>query len=279
MYSYKGGAGRTVSTANIAGILAKDYNKKVVCIDLDIEGAGLSVVFNVHKDVTGSKDRKCLQDVLSSKGFKSAQDFQINWWPNLHCDIGKNVALPEMVGNLLFIPARFAGFDVVAPAEETMRVFESLLTEIRNQIKPDFILLDSASGLGDMACMGLSVCDVLVIFMRWSRQFVEGTIETIKFLQSRYNAIGVILIVPSAVPSLDGDDGKYERVLKSNHTRITIETGARKGSHIRLLDGVGEAIGLKWEEKVLNMESSVAKDENNTLEDFRNIAKTLIELE
>src|SRR3972149_9658149 len=236
MYSYKGGAGRTVSTANIASILAKDFNKKVVCIDLDIEGAGLGIVFNVHKEINSSKDRKCLQDILCSKGFKSAQDFYANWWPGLHFDIGKQFSVPDLDGKLLFVPARFAAHDAVPHAEETAMILESLLNEIKTQIKPDYILLDSASGMGDWACMGFSLCDALVVFMRWSRQFMEGTIETIKFLQtSCYIVARQILIVPSAVPALNVGNSKYDRILKSNQTRIIIETEANKESKVRLL--------------------------------------------
>lgn len=35
IYSHKGGTGKTTSTFNIAGILARDYKKKVLCIDCD----------------------------------------------------------------------------------------------------------------------------------------------------------------------------------------------------------------------------------------------------
>src|SRR3954467_3752656 len=66
MYSFKGGAGRTVSTANIARLLAVESGRRVAAIDLDVESAGLSVLFKVDRKVeTG--ECGTIQDIL--RGF------------------------------------------------------------------------------------------------------------------------------------------------------------------------------------------------------------------
>jgi len=282
MYSYKGGAGRTVATANIASILAKDYGKKVVCIDLDIESAGLGVVFNVHKEI-GNEGRKCLQDILTSGGFKSPDHFK-EWWQNLHFDIGKHNKVLELEDKLFLIPSRFGALDCVPIAEEISLSLNALLNEIKAQIKPDYILLDSASGMGDIATTGFMRSDILLIFMRWSRQFIEGTIETIRTMKEWDHEFipNTILIVPSAVPSLGSsarDKTKYDRIFRSNKRRIETEIESIEDLKVHLLDGIGEAVGLKWEEKVLNIqEEPLEDDETNALDNFRIVAKTLIDL-
>ena len=45
-YSYKGGTGRTMNLANIAYLLAKRRNKKVLVIDWDLEAPGLDRYFD-----------------------------------------------------------------------------------------------------------------------------------------------------------------------------------------------------------------------------------------
>src|SRR5687767_604595 len=66
MYSFKGGAGRTVSTANIARVMAIESGRRVAVIDLDVESAGLSVLFKIDRKV---ENGECgtIQDIL--RGF------------------------------------------------------------------------------------------------------------------------------------------------------------------------------------------------------------------
>ena len=66
MYSFKGGAGRTVTTANVARILSAERRKRVTVMDLDVESAGLSVLFGVDRKVE-SGECSTIQDVL--RGF------------------------------------------------------------------------------------------------------------------------------------------------------------------------------------------------------------------
>ena len=52
-FSYKGGAGRSTSAANLAFELAKDGNK-VAIIDADLTAPGLHYIFNAEKESTSS---------------------------------------------------------------------------------------------------------------------------------------------------------------------------------------------------------------------------------
>ena len=66
-YSYKGGTGRTTATSNIASKLAMN-GKNVLCIDMDIEGPGLSVLFDLKQNKM-IKEGKFLQDYLTGTEF------------------------------------------------------------------------------------------------------------------------------------------------------------------------------------------------------------------
>ena len=76
-YSYKGGTGRTTTTANIASILAKK-GKNVLCVDMDIEGPGLNVLFDIDQNKLIKEGHHFLQDYLSGAKFDIDAMIDIN---------------------------------------------------------------------------------------------------------------------------------------------------------------------------------------------------------
>lgn len=277
MYSYKGGSGRTVSTANIASILAKEHGMKVVCIDLDLEGAGLGVVFGVHNKLAG---RKCIQDIFKEESrIKSPQDFQENWWNEICFDIGEERNDKDLTGKLLLVPARFGALDAVEYSEDIGRSFSTFLDNVQVSVKPDLILLDSASGFQDWSTLGMDFSSVLVLFFRWNDQSIEGTIQAVKFILSNDTAIEKIHLVPSAVPTLSLGMAKYKKIQEASERRLRLETNADANSSVSVFTkGVEEAIGLKWKEEILNLSSNLEPDEETTLNDFRTVAAHILEL-
>lgn len=281
MYSYKGGAGRTTATANIAAVLAKDFGKRVVCIDLDIESAGLAVVFRVQHKL-GEGGRRCLQDVLRRKAFRSQREFE-EWWPTLHVDVGTQEHLAP--GMLLFIPSRAAHHESVEWGDRSRAgdPIDDLLSYIRVCNRPDFVLMDSASGLSDPACVGLGCANSVVNFLRWNRQFLQGTIEAAKFILStsepggNLTHIKKLLLVPTAVPEIGADEIELQHSLEANQRRIKLELDIETDSRVELLDPIPESRWLKWEERILAFESHPRAGDKEVLAAYHQVAAKLIE--
>lgn len=277
MYSYKGGSGRTVATANISSILAKEHKKKVVCVDLDMEGSGLGVVFGVHKKTASENGRKYIQDIFE-EGITSSKDFMENWWPKMHFDIGKVFDEAELKTKLFIIPARF-GTQVIESGEDTQNQFNTFILSLQEKIQPDIILLDSASGFQDWALLGMDFSSQMALFFRWSHQSLEGTIEAVNYILSIDSSIENILLVPSMVPKISLKSEKYQKILEAGERRLRIETNANKKDEIKIFkDGVGEAVGLKWKEKLLNIEKNLEPDEKEALSDYRKVAQYILEM-
>jgi MinD-like ATPase involved in chromosome partitioning or flagellar assembly len=279
MYSYKGGAGRTVSTANIAALLAKEFNKTVVCIDLDVESAGLAVVFGVSRSLD-AKGRYCMQDVLNRPAFRSAKEFE-EWWPNLHFDIGSEYGIPE--GKLTFIPSRAATFESVRwegrAYESAGQPLDDLLTRLRQLIRPDFILIDSASGLSDAASVGLANSSCMVTFFRMNRQFLEGTIIAVEFVVNRLENVEKIILVPTAVPAIADGESHFQEILNNNKLRLTSTLRIGKEDKVELLEPIRESNWLKWEERILPFEEKLSQEDLETLGGYRGIASRLVNVE
>lgn len=270
MYSYKGGAGRTVCTANVASILAMEHGKRVVCIDMDMEGAGLSVVFGIQ-DRLNEKGRKCVQDIFGVERMKSPEDFQSAWWPQIHIDLGAELRLDGMAGKLLVVPAAFAA-RMVEWTDQVEHVMLQFLRNIRDLVQPDIILIDSASGLQDWACLTMECSDSMALFFRWNKQFLEGTIRVVNFIINNEIFANDILLVPSAVPEIAESEDRYQAILEASTTRLDMETGVAKNPKLSRLTGIREAVGLKWEERLLNLADDREPDEDAALEDLRALA-------
>ncbi len=277
MYSFKGGAGRTVTTANVARILSAERRKRVTVMDLDVESAGLSVLFGVDRKVE-SGECSTIQDVL--RGFYAPESpgalpYSINLskpefpetWRRLH-------VVPEGFNDVAIVPSRriLSESNEAAGAErEPKRKFGDFLIRL-DQLPdgPDFILFDSASGIQSTALLALDSCDVLVVFFRWSRQFVRGTLQFLSWLTEFRNNNGLrrlsrIIVVPTAVPLIapradavaDVEARRADlanRVHKSN-------VEAREDDWIVLGPPIPEADAMKWDDCIIGHDTNVTESE------------------
>gem|GEM_PF-2200722 len=320
MYSFKGGAGRTVSTANIAYVLAKEKQKRVLVIDLDVESAGASVLFEVE-DAVERGDRWTIQDVFlgyfaprpAKEGRNRQSDparpvpapetgresinldlgeFASAVWPRLHFDIWPTPEDPAPAGSsayLKFLPARRM---LYSPDEQTTersseKTFQYLLKRIDALAgAPEIILFDSASGLQNTAMMGFQTANVLMMFARWSRQFINGTIQFVDdyVVSPIGRQLDSVFFVPTAVPAAP-PTGKLLQELQTRRKRLDdslwisnrdAASAYGKPEHwIREIGAISEADGLKWDDKILLREGGEYIHEGHlekVLADYRHIA-------
>ena len=182
--SFKGGAGRTVTLANVAFQLSKEF--RVGCIDFDVEAGSLHEMFEIVPEV----------------GKKSIQHFFIE--PETYAEFygepypdytNKDIFIKELVidvkdqtrgkwiedetqkGNLFLIKAEpdaqlnslfFTGASMFDG-------FSDIIAYYGEYLNLDYILIDCRSGISGMSLPGLSYSDVTVVFMRWARQHRYGT--------------------------------------------------------------------------------------------------------
>jgi hypothetical protein len=139
--------------------------------------------------------------------------------------------------------------------------FELLLRRIDNQFESPVVFLDSASGIQGSALMGLIAADLLVIFFRWSRQFINGTKQ---FIREQLIGSGdgrtrlrKVLLVPTAVPATSGSDQGYAaRVYQElqeevdSMNRAARENLMKLGDWISIAPAVPEAEALKWDDQI-----------------------------
>lgn len=324
MYSFKGGAGRTVSTANIAFVLARELRKRVLVIDLDVESAGSSVLFEVD-DAVERGESWSIQDVLrgyhvdnnrpaepmlrtadnsavDTEGRRTTinlnvREFEARVWPKLHFHIWPEPGSAQDAGGayLKFVPARRMLYspDEVSGGTNASNSFQFLLKRIDAlAAAPDIILLDSASGLQNTAMMGFGSANVLAIFARWSRQFVNGTMQFIDdyVLSSVGRRLETVLLVPTAVPRVlpvgnqAAELDKRREKLKGNlwrANRDAIRLFGKADEWIAMAGPIREADALKWDDRILLREGAEYISESrldDVLADYRSVAAKLADI-
>src|SRR5690606_10136966 len=161
-YSYKGGVGRSLALSNIA-IRLSELGQKVCIIDFDLEAPGLNFKFKKHAQ--SKKIDRGLVDYIYSFSHEN----------NLHKDI-KDFCIDLIPGNdsftnITLIPAgdinnqeywkKLSKIDWYSlfyeKSSQGVKFFLDLKQKIKKEINPDFILIDSRTGITDIAGITLKL--------------------------------------------------------------------------------------------------------------------------
>lgn len=222
-YSYKGGVGRSLALANIATRLT-EFNKKICLLDFDLEAPGLHLKFpTLLKTV---KIEKGIVDYIfefSNRGIvpQNIKDFAIE------CNLGTqnipsyfipagNTELPIYWKKLSSIN----WYNLLFESENGLKFFLDLKEKIKAEINPDFLLIDSRTGISEMSGITLSLlADEVVVVAANNMENLEGAKKIIKSIgNSESSPLGIspkIHFVLSRIPFTDlpEDKSKEQQLL------------------------------------------------------------------
>jgi MinD-like ATPase involved in chromosome partitioning or flagellar assembly len=187
-YSYKGGVGRTLALANTAVYLYR-FGKSVCIIDFDLEAPG--VPYKLSEFFT-SPIEKGLVDYIyefTSTGTVpgSLQKFLL-----------KAQSIPSRPGNILLFPAgyvlaaeywkKLASIDwhglFYKEGGEGIPFFLELKEKIYKELNPDFLLIDSRTGITEMSSICTSILPDKVVFLIINnRENIEGSRQILRGIQ------------------------------------------------------------------------------------------------
>jgi septum site-determining protein MinD len=169
VHSFRGGTGKSNTTANLAVIYAQ-RGKRVGVIDTDIQSPGIHVLFDVAgDDVTAS-----LNDFLWH-GRPIAEVAQ---------DVTGNVGI-DVPGRIYLIPSSMQPGEIARILREgydAQRLTEGL-RQLVFELSLDVLLIDTHPGLNEETLLSLVLSDALLIVMRPDRQDYEGTGITARVAQ------------------------------------------------------------------------------------------------
>jgi MinD-like ATPase involved in chromosome partitioning or flagellar assembly len=188
IHSFRGGTGKSNSTANIAAVLASQ-GKRVGVVDTDIQSPGIHILFGM----AGTSIDYSLNDYLWGR-----------------CEINEaahdvtSVLGEEGSGKLFLIPSSVRADEIVNVLREGYDV--GLLTEgfrsLIRELSLDFLIIDTHPGLNEETLFSIAISHALAIIMRPDQQDYEGTGVTVEVARS-LDVPRLMLIVNKVPPAFD----------------------------------------------------------------------------
>ncbi len=190
IHSFRGGTGKSNTTANLAALLAAG-GQRVGVIDTDIQSPGIHVLFGLE----GSALNYSLNDYLWGRCEIDQAAYDVS------AQLG-----PDGKGKLFLIPSSIQADEIVNVLREGYDV--GLLTNgFRKLIKDltlDVLLIDTHPGLNEETLFSIAISHLLLIIMRPDQQDYEGTGVTIEVARS-LDVPRLLLLVNKTPPAFDSD--------------------------------------------------------------------------
>jgi MinD-like ATPase involved in chromosome partitioning or flagellar assembly len=188
VHSFRGGTGKSNTTANLATVLAAQ-GRRVGVIDTDIQSPGIHVILGLD---AGSIDRS-LNDYLFGRCAIEECAY----------DVTDGVS-PDLTGRIYLIPSSTKPGEISRvlkdgySTNQLARGFRSLV----DSLDLDLLLIDTHPGLNEETLLSIVVSHAVLIVFRPDHQDYEGTGITVQVAR-QLGAARMLLVVNKVPPGLD----------------------------------------------------------------------------
>jgi MinD-like ATPase involved in chromosome partitioning or flagellar assembly len=204
VHSFRGGTGKSNTTANLAALVAM-LGKRVGVVDTDIASPGIHVLFGLEEDQMAHS----LNDYLWGKC-----DIQ-----QAAHDVTKNLG-GNIPGCVFLVPSSIKAGEIARVLREGYDV--GLLNDgFRNLIaalKLDVLMIDTHPGLNEETLLSIAISDVLLIIMRPDQQDYQGTSVTVEV--ARKLNVPRLMLVVNKVPAVFAQSEVKARVEKIYNVEV-----------------------------------------------------------
>jgi MinD-like ATPase involved in chromosome partitioning or flagellar assembly len=186
VHSFRGGTGKSNTTANLAALFAHS-GLRVGVIDTDIQSPGIHVLFGLDSD----KIEPSLNDYLWGKC--SIADAA-------H-DVTANLGAP-VSGNLFLVPSSIRAGEIARVLREGYDVglLNDGFTGLVGDLNLDVLLIDTHPGMNEETLLSISISDALVIILRPDLQDYQGTAVTVDV--ARKLEVPTMVLMVNKVPAV-----------------------------------------------------------------------------
>lgn len=193
VHSFRGGTGKSNTSANLAAIFAMQGNR-VGIVDTDVQSPGIHVLFNVDE----SQMVRSLNDYLWGKcGITECA-----------LDVTANVKTP-ISGKLYLIPSSIKAGEIARVLREGYDVglLNDGFQDLIEGLNLDVLLIDTHPGLNEETLLSIAISDALVIIMRPDQQDYQGTGVTVEIAR-KLGVPGMYLVVNKVPQAFDSAEVK-----------------------------------------------------------------------
>jgi MinD-like ATPase involved in chromosome partitioning or flagellar assembly len=191
IHSFRGGTGKSNTTANISALLAMD-GARVGVVDTDIASPGIHVLFNLDE----SEMVHSLNDYLWGKcGIEEAAH-----------DVTGHVG-GEIKGQIFLIPSSIKPGEIARILREGYDVglLNDGFRDVVEKLKLDYLLIDTHPGLNEETLLSIAISNALVIILRPDSQDYQGTAVTVD-VAKKLDVPKMLMLVNKVPSQFDLDD-------------------------------------------------------------------------
>ena len=204
IHSYRGGTGKSNTTANLAALLAGD-GLRVGVVDTDIQSPGIHILFGLSE----TEVHHSLNDYL---------------WG--HCPIKETAhdVTPRIgasiPGRVFLIPSSMKAGDIARVLREgyDVGVLRDGLHELMDALDLDVLMIDTHPGINEETLLSIVISDALVIVLRPDQQDYQGTSVTIEV--ARKLDVPRLLLIVNKVPAVFDTDDVRARVEQTYRCQV-----------------------------------------------------------
>ncbi len=180
VHSFRGGTGKSNTTANVSAILA-GQGLRVGVIDTDIQSPGIHVLFGLGEE----NMRHSLNDYLWGKC--NIEDAAHDVTKSLQADIS---------GNIYLIPSSIKAGEIARVLREGYDVglLNDGFHELVEALDLDVLMIDTHPGLNEETLLSIAISDALAIIMRPDQQDYQGTGVTVEVAR-KLNVPRLVIVV------------------------------------------------------------------------------------
>lgn len=186
VHSFRGGTGKSNTTANLAALLALN-GQRVGVVDTDVQSPGIHVLFGVDE----SHMVHSLNDYLWGKCAITETAMDVT-----------DTLKVSMTGKVFLIPSSIKAGEIARVLREGYDVglLNDGFQDLIEGLNLDFLMIDTHPGLNEETLLSIAISDALVIILRPDQQDYQGTGVTVEI--ARKLAVPQMYLVVNKVPQV-----------------------------------------------------------------------------
>ena len=192
IHSFRGGTGKSNSTANLAALVARGGNR-VGIVDTDIQSPGIHVLFGFNEE----RMKHSLNDYLWGNCVIEEAAYDVS-------SVLKEKASKN--SKIYLIPSSIKARDITRILRDgfDFNMLNDGFQELIDALDLDYLFIDTHPGLNEETLLSLTISDVLVLILRPDNQDFQGTAVTVEVAR-KLRVPKMLLLINKALPNLDFD--------------------------------------------------------------------------
>ena len=235
VHSFRGGTGKSNTTASISSLMAMD-GLRVGVIDTDIQSPGIHVLFGLDEENMNFS----LNDYLWGKC--EIEEAAHDVTPNLSAEIsGKVFLIPSSIKAGEIARVLREGYDVGLLNDGFHNLLEAL--------NLDILMIDTHPGLNEETLLSVAISDSLVIILRPDQQDYQGTSVTVEV--ARKLEVPNMMLIVNKVPTVFDFDEVKQRIESTYNCTVA---AVLPHSEEMMVLGSAEVFALRYPDHVITQE-------------------------